>query len=125
MAKAKRKPTGDYSIGFARPPKHSQFQQGHSGNPGGRPKKSPDYADMLLRIINKRHVGVADGKRKRMSTIELAMTRLANSAANGDRAALADLIKHMDRFGIKSKSSQTEGLVFVFEDAPKGQGDSS
>src|SRR5712691_4585834 len=27
-----------YDVGYKRPPKHSQFPKGKSGNPGGRPK---------------------------------------------------------------------------------------
>ena len=29
----------DYETGFGKPPKHSQFKKGQSGNPKGRPKK--------------------------------------------------------------------------------------
>ena len=30
---------GDGKVGYGKPPKHSQFQAGQSGNPKGRPKK--------------------------------------------------------------------------------------
>ena len=33
----KRAPTGDYGVGYARPPKATQFQPGSSGNRAGRP----------------------------------------------------------------------------------------
>ena len=29
---------GPYEVGYGKPPKHSQFQKGKSGNPKGRPK---------------------------------------------------------------------------------------
>ena len=28
-----------YAIGFGKPPKHSKFKKGQSGNPGGRPRR--------------------------------------------------------------------------------------
>ncbi len=28
----------EYQVGYGKPPKHSQFKPGNSGNPGGRPK---------------------------------------------------------------------------------------
>jgi hypothetical protein len=30
-----------YEVGYGKPPRHTQFQKGRSGNPGGRPRKPP------------------------------------------------------------------------------------
>jgi hypothetical protein len=35
-----RGPARDYEVGDQRPPKHSRFKPGQSGNPRGRPKGS-------------------------------------------------------------------------------------
>ena len=37
----------DYSVGYGKPPKHSQFKPGQSGNPRGRPKKVMAFAEAL------------------------------------------------------------------------------
>ena len=29
---------GDYEVGYGKPPKHSRFKPGQSGNPKGRPR---------------------------------------------------------------------------------------
>ncbi len=29
---------GDYEVGFGKPPRHTRFRPGRSGNPSGRPK---------------------------------------------------------------------------------------
>ena len=38
-----------YEVGYKKPPKDSQFQKGISGNPIGRPRKSLDFNDQLIR----------------------------------------------------------------------------
>ena len=32
------RPSASYEVGYKRPPKHTRFKKGHSGNPKGRPK---------------------------------------------------------------------------------------
>jgi Family of unknown function (DUF5681) len=38
MTSRKNKST-PYEIGYGKPPRHTQFRQGRSGNPGGRPRR--------------------------------------------------------------------------------------
>src|SRR4051794_37595291 len=101
MAKNKRRPTGDYETGYARPPKHSQFPEKTSGNPGGRPKNSAEYTDIALKVLNKKHIGMKDGKRCRMSTFEIGFNNLANKAAMGDRLAWREMIHTLECLGVK------------------------
>ena len=44
----KRAPTGDYGVGYARPPKATQFQPGSSGNRAGRPNGRPSLNEIIL-----------------------------------------------------------------------------
>jgi hypothetical protein len=44
----KRAPTGDYAVGYAKPPKANQFQPGCSGNAAGRPKGRPTLDEIVL-----------------------------------------------------------------------------
>jgi hypothetical protein len=44
----KRKPTGDYAVGYARPPKEHEYPPGQSGNKSGRPKGRPSIGEILL-----------------------------------------------------------------------------
>ena len=41
MPKNKLRPRGNYTVGYGRPPLATRFQLGRSGNPNGRPRKSP------------------------------------------------------------------------------------
>src|SRR5271166_1365300 len=44
----KRAPTGDYPVGYAKPPKGTQFQPKRSGNREGRPKGRPSLNEIIL-----------------------------------------------------------------------------
>ncbi|HYA73814.1 MAG TPA: DUF5681 domain-containing protein [Roseiarcus sp.] len=46
--KPKKAPKGDYAVGYARPPKATQFQPGISGNPSGRPRGRPSLDELFL-----------------------------------------------------------------------------
>jgi hypothetical protein len=46
--KPKKAPKGDYAVGYARPPKETQFQPGQSGNSAGRPRGRPSLDELLL-----------------------------------------------------------------------------
>jgi len=46
--KPKKAPKGDYAVGYARPPKHTQFPPGQSGNPEGGPHGRPSLDELLL-----------------------------------------------------------------------------
>jgi hypothetical protein len=47
----KKKPTGGYSVGYAKPPKATQFQPKQSGNLNGRPKGRPSLNELVLEEI--------------------------------------------------------------------------
>jgi hypothetical protein len=40
--------TADYDVGHAKPPKHTRFQPGQSGNPRGRPKGTKNLKTDLI-----------------------------------------------------------------------------
>ena len=50
----KKRPTGDYDVGYCRPPVHTQYKKGESGNPKGRTKGRRNVKTELKEIVNKK-----------------------------------------------------------------------
>jgi Family of unknown function (DUF5681) len=70
-------------VGYGRPPVHTRFPPGKSGNPDGSRKKSKDLNARLKKAAEEK-VEVQEGGRKRkVKKIDLAMTQMMNKAAQG------------------------------------------
>lgn len=80
----------DYEVGYGRPPRHTQFKKGKSGNPKGRPKASKNVGSMLEEIFF-RKIPISDGGvRREVTMLEAILRQVANGAAKGE-------IRHVDR----------------------------
>jgi stress response protein YsnF len=87
----------DYDVGYGKPPKHSRFKKGKSGNPAGRPKgsknKPPDTVDlskteqMLLDEAYRTHPVHDSGKTTELPLMQIILLSTAAKAAKGDLRA--------------------------------------
>jgi hypothetical protein len=81
---SKKKKTSDsYEVGYGKPPKSTQFQKGISGNPRGRPKKSLNFDDELIRESNSLMTINENGRRKRISKYGVVVKQLMKQAMTG------------------------------------------
>jgi len=88
-----------YLTGFRKPPRHTQFRKGMSGNPKGRPRGSQNLAS-IFRKISEEKVQVNGPKGPRFITkLEAGITQLANRATKGDLKAIRELIHWKRIFG--------------------------
>jgi len=74
-------------IGFGKPPKHTQFRKGQSGNPKGRPKGSKNINVLIRKALEEKVTVKGPGGTRSMSKCEAALMQQANKAANGDPRA--------------------------------------
>ena len=82
--------TDDDTVGYGRPPKHTRFKTGQSGNPKGRPKGAnnlaTEMADEMREVIPVRE----RGQSRRISKRRAIIKSLTAKAIQGDaRAAVA------------------------------------
>jgi hypothetical protein len=67
-------------VGPGKPPRHTRFKPGQSGNPNGRPKGSKNFATILQQQLRKMVTITVDGKPKRVTVQEVIARRLANDS---------------------------------------------
>lgn len=81
--------TANYAIGYGRPPKHTQFKKGQSGNPKGRKKASKGLMTIVREaMLQKVSVRTAQGE-KRMTRAEATFAKMLEKSFAGDARALA------------------------------------
>jgi hypothetical protein len=98
MAKRFSLKSSPYRIGYARPPKGTQFQPGKSGNPKGRPKGPKSVGAVLHDILHRRLEVTENGRTRRVPMLEVMLRRLANEAVRTDPRALKLMLSLMDRY---------------------------
>ena len=90
----------DARVGYKRPPKHSQFQPGKSGNLKGRPRKEKGSRQFLEEALNEVVTITENGIAKAMSKQKVIYKVLVTNAAKGNAKAMSALFKLMAEYGI-------------------------
>lgn len=114
---SKRKPSGEYEVGYGRPPQHSRFKPGQSGNPRGRPKGHQNIKTVLEALLDQKVTVTENGRPKRMTKRELMFAGAINRAAKGDPRALSTIVTLMARLGLADARIEPEAR----EPAPEDQ----
>ena len=105
-----------YRVGYGRPPKAYRFPKGHSGNlEGGRAHKKLTLQGALDDVLADPIVVRANGRERKMSTLEGMLWKQMQAALRGNTRALRyilNLIKRTSRF---AALEEIVG-VYVYED---------
>jgi Family of unknown function (DUF5681) len=79
-------PDKPYKVGNKKPPLHTRFQKGKSGNPGGRPKSSPkdlaNFGDILMKEFYRTVPANLGGKTVNKMQGELMAHQMVKNAIN-------------------------------------------
>jgi len=103
--------TANYSVGFCRPPLHTRFKPGQSGNPSGRVKGSKNLKTLFHQILNEQ-IPLRDGTQsKSITKAEALMRRLIIGGLNGDGRSMMTLMRIAEQTGEFSENGKTEPLI--------------
>ncbi len=89
--------TTSNNIGYRRPPAHSQFKKGKSGNPAGRPKqiKITNPSHLFIEILSKPISVSIDNKTQTITTLQgllLSWVKQSMAGRSGATKAVMELI---------------------------------
>ncbi len=80
---SKGRPNGTYDVGFGKPPRHTRWKKGQSGNPKGRKKGSRNMATRMREILYQSVVVRQNGVERRLPYNEALLTRIASKGLTG------------------------------------------
>lgn len=80
-----------FDVGYKRPPKHTRFKKGQSGNPKGRPKNKMSLNKIWRDVFLKPEVVTINGTQQKMPMIEATLMKQREKILQGDTAALKKL----------------------------------
>jgi len=109
MLSEENAPMGDRAVsavGYRRPPAHSRFKPGQSGNPKGRAKGSKNLKTLFSKILNE-PVSLREGSVvRKMTKAEAILRGLVVGALKGDSRNLVTLFKLAEQTGQFKESGQ-------------------
>lgn len=89
---------GDYEVGYGKPPKHTRFKKGQSGNPKGRPKGCQNTRIELENLLNQQIIAQENGKTKTLTVRKAVLQKIVHDALKGVRHAQEMLFKLTNRY---------------------------
>jgi hypothetical protein len=105
----------DYEVGYGKPPRHTRFSKGQSGNPRGRPKESKNLATLLKEALNEHVIVAENGGRRKITMREAIIKQLVKRSATADLRAtkiLLDLVRDIEGYS-EPGSAETRALTEV------------
>lgn len=97
-----------YDVGYGKPPAHTRFKKGQSGNPQGRPKGKLNLVTVLNRALNEKVTVVENGKRRSITKLEAAFKQLVNKAVQGDPRAIQQVLSLGSLIGLATPMNLTQ-----------------
>ena len=74
------------AVGYKKPPKHTQWKKGQSGNPSGKKKKAESLHDIMRRLVGQEVIAQKNDVQMSMTKGEAMLTAIFGKAMKGDLA---------------------------------------
>ncbi len=97
----KKNPTGDYEVGYGKPPKEHQFEKGASGNPAGAPTKKKRKPIDAAAVLNEPLAVKNSGIHQKMPPFEVGVRRLVERGLkHKDLSAIREILELCESYGL-------------------------
>jgi Family of unknown function (DUF5681) len=103
-----------YDVGYGRPPTHSRFKPGQSGNPKGRPKGSRSPKDILEKVLTAPITVVEDGVKRTITKSEAIYKALVAYGLKGDIRAILTVVKLSEQFGLTNSNGENNKPFILY-----------
>ena len=112
-AKKKKAPQDSTPIGYGKPPVHSRFRKGQSGNPTGKRRRGEaERAEELIRQEAYRLLTIREGEKvTRMTALQAVIRSQITSAAKGSVPAQRALVKAVQDIEAEARARRTGGTA--------------
>jgi hypothetical protein len=101
-------PKGNYEVGYGRPPAHSRFQPGQSGNPRGRPKGRRNLNTELREVMTQKFTMRSGDTVHSLSLPAAAAFKHGEKAAKGDARSASIVLNLADKIGMFDQDDEKE-----------------
>jgi hypothetical protein len=82
----------EYEVGYGKPPQHTRFKPGQSGNPRGRPKVARGLNTIVRTVMNENIVLRTSAGEKKIKKIDGVLQKTIEFAMKGNMKALIQLV---------------------------------
>jgi hypothetical protein len=87
----------DYEVGYGKPPKHTRFKPGQSGNPSGRPKGVANLRTDVEKVLGQEITVLEGGRSVKLQAQELLVRAIVNRGLKGNHQAALKALELRER----------------------------
>jgi hypothetical protein len=106
----------DYEVGYGKPPRHTRFRKGQSGNPRGRPPGAKNLKTLLNDALNEPVIVTENGGRRKLTKRQAIIKQVVNQSTKGDWPAIKILLGLVREIEDQSDPASPETSSFTAAD---------
>ena len=92
----------EYIVGYGKPPKHSRYRKGQTGNRKGRPKRVDNPDVVLRKVLDRKIAATINGEKKKLRIREALVHKVLELANSGHPRAL-DWVRKFHQHAFESQ----------------------
>ena len=109
--------TGE-KVGYGRPPVHSRFKKGNSGNPRGRQNGTRNFATQFIAAVNETVPITLEGRDVRVTKLQATILAMVDKGTKGDPRAMVEVLDRVADLEARADEA-ARAPVPVFTDADR------